>query len=167
MDESKTKGYFLAATAAGQNDVARLEKHLRSLLRPGQRRIHFTSESDSSRRTLLAALAGLELHVVVYCVRGVPDKIARARCLTALLDDLVDSRAQHVILERDESVEAKDREIILAALRHRRDRSVTYGHAAAHEHPLLWVSDVVAWCCYRGGDWLRRARPMIADIQRL
>ena len=36
-----------------------------------------------------------------------------------------------------------------------------YRHAVPHEYPLLWVSDAVAWCYSSGGDWMRRAEPLV------
>ena len=35
------------------------------------------------------------------------------------------------------------------------------------DHALLWISDMVAWCCHNGGEWYRRVQPMIADIRSL
>jgi hypothetical protein len=149
------------------NDVGAIEKALRKLTRPGQRRIHFTSESDASRKAILAAVARLGLEVVIYQVKGAPDKIARPLCLNALVDDIAAGGSEQMILERDDSVEARDRQVIAAALRRNDHYELRYQHAAPGEHALLWVSDMVAWCCYQGGDWLRRAGPLIIETRVL
>lgn len=36
-----------------------------------------------------------------------------------------------------------------------------YLHVAPHVHPLLWVSDAVAWCCSNGGGWTRRVDAIV------
>jgi len=36
-----------------------------------------------------------------------------------------------------------------------------YRHVAPHEHPLLWVSDAVAWCYSNAGDWIRRVDAIV------
>ena len=83
------------------HDAPDLDKRIRRLSRPGQRRIHFTNESDASKRKLIAAMTKLGLAVVVYHVKGQPDRVARPLCIDALVDDLVAAECSHVILERD------------------------------------------------------------------
>jgi hypothetical protein len=89
VDECKARGYSNVATSAMPHDVLSLEKALRRLTRPGQRRVHFKQESDSSRRALLSALTDLGVQTVVYSVSGLGDKAARKMCLDALIDDAV------------------------------------------------------------------------------
>jgi hypothetical protein len=167
VDECKSKGYRIAAAAVMPSDIGAFDRALRRLTRPGQRRIHFTNESDASRRALISAVARLRICVVVYQVSGVSDRLARPLCLDALVDDLVGSEVGGLVLERDESVEAADRRIIADALRRRKNRSLHYVHANAHEQPQLWISDMVAWCCYKGGDWRRRVDGLITETRVL
>ncbi|MFF2277905.1 DUF3800 domain-containing protein [Agromyces sp. NPDC058126] len=167
VDECKTKGYYIAAAIVMPNNAAQLEKELRKLARPGQRRIHFTNESDSSRRSLISAVEKLGIRGVVYQVKGTTDRIARPLCLEALINDLVTHDARHLILERDESVEVADRRIIAETLRRHDAHELRYQHAAGHEHALLWVSDMIAWCAYKGGDWRRRIEPLIIETRTL
>jgi len=57
----------------------------------------------------------------------------------------------------DVSLLAADPRLISERLRRRgRAAALRYEHAAPHEHPLLWVSDAIAWCLQAGGDWPRR-----------
>lgn len=56
VDESKARGYYVAATAVAVGDVRDCERELRALLLPGQRRLHFKSESDSRRRQILSCM---------------------------------------------------------------------------------------------------------------
>lgn len=120
-----------------------------------------------SRRALISAVEKLGIHAVVYQVKGSTDRIARPLCLEALVDDLATQGGSHMILERDASIEAADRRIIAARLRQRGSHELRYQHADAHEHPLLWVSDMIAWCCYKGGDWRRRINPLLVQIRTL
>lgn len=165
--ECKANGYYIAAAVVMPHDSTRLDKAVRELNRPGQRRIHFTKESDSSKRKLLSEISKLGISVVVYKVKGQRDPAARQLCLNTLIDDLATHRCTHVILERDISVEETDRKVIAAALRRNDGYKLVYKHASPSEHTLLWVSDMIAWCCYKDGDWLRRAEPLIAEIRTL
>ncbi|CAM5380591.1 hypothetical protein LSHI6S_01898 [Leifsonia shinshuensis] len=72
-----------------------------------------------------------------------------------------------MILERDESIERTDRQLIAAALARNNGFRLGYEHTSPNEHALLWVSDMVAWCCYKGGDWLRRVQPLIVATRTL
>jgi len=161
VDESKARGYYVVATAATPGSVQASEKALRGLLKPGQRRIHFKSENDSRRRQLLARMCELDVRVVVWAAGRRPDKEARPLCLTALVEESVRAGAGRLLIERDESLMRADRRIIADVLRRERATDPQYLHVAPHEHPLLWVSDAVAWCHANGGDWVRRTEPLV------
>jgi hypothetical protein len=57
-----------------------------------------------------------------------------------------------------------DDEVIKAALRRSGTGGMTYRHATAHEEPLLWLPDAIAWAVGRGGDWRRRAEPLLEKV---
>ncbi|MDF2993460.1 MAG: hypothetical protein K0S37_3974 [Microbacterium sp.] len=162
VDECKARGYFIVASVAMPNEVSVIDKELRSLRRPGQRRIHFAHESDSSRRRILSCVERVGVKAVVYKVSRADDKRSRQACLEALITDAAGGPVEQLVLERDASLEAADRRVIAAALRRSGRVDLKYRHADPHECPMLWVSDMVAWCSSKGGDWLRRARPMIS-----
>lgn len=167
VDECKAKGYYVAAAVVMPNDAALLDRAIRQLTRSGQRRIHFTKESDSSKKKLLSEITKLEISVVVYQVKGQPDSIARPLCLNALIDDLAINGCAHVVLERDDSIEKADRRLIAEALRRNNAYALKYEQTSPNDHALLWVSDMVAWCRYKGGDWLRRAEGIISETRIL
>ena len=102
VDESKTKGYFIAAAAVAPENVTTIDKSLRKLTRRGQSRMHFKSESDSSRRQLLARMAEMDVRVQLYVVRGHSDKDARVMCLQALVSDLAEAGVARMLIERDD-----------------------------------------------------------------
>lgn len=168
VDESKARGFILAASHLTVNSDTQTVRAIQALVRRGQRRIHFKSESDASRRRILSALSALPLATRVYQIAGTPDRSARARCLEALVDDLAASRAARLVIERDASIERNDRRTIRTQLERSGNRDLlTYSHCAPHEEPLLWVSDAVAWCRQANGDWQRRAAPLVSGITRL
>ena len=65
VDESERRDYLLGVTIV-TGPVQPIRTALRTLQRPGQRRIHFSKEQDSRRRRLLAAMAELDLAARVY-----------------------------------------------------------------------------------------------------
>jgi hypothetical protein len=77
VDESKARGYYIAAAAVQPSGARDAEKGIRALRKPGQWRIHFKNESDPRRRELLAGFSRLELRVTVYVAKGVGDESPR------------------------------------------------------------------------------------------
>lgn len=71
------------------------------------------------------------------------------------------SGASKLIIERDDSLVTADRSLIATVLRAELSPEIEYVHALPYEHPLLWVSDAVAWCHSSGGDWVRRVAPLV------
>ncbi len=161
VDESKARGYYVVATAAVVGDVQAAERVLRGLLKPGQRRIHFKSESDSRRRLILSRMCALDVRVSVWVVKHRADKDARPLSFSALIGEAAHDGIDQMIIERDESVERADRRLIAEILRREGTAGFRYLHAAPHEYPLLWVSDAVAWCYSSGGDWIRRVESLV------
>ena len=168
VDESKTKGYFIAAAAVAPENVTTIDKSLRKLTRRGQSRMHFKSESDSSRRQLLARMAEMDVRVQLYVVRGHSDKDARVMCLQALVSDLAEAGVARMLIERDDSIMAADRRIIRASLiENEYLDQLQYQHVAPADHSVLWVSDALAWCHQAGGEWIKRAEPIVGGITKL
>ena len=122
VDESKARGFYFVATSSDTGNLKYSEKALRSVLKPGQRRVHFKKESDSRRREILS-----------------------------------------LVIERDESLVQSDKRVIAGILMSENSK-LNYQHVGPHEHPLLWVSDAVAWCFFSGGDWLRRSSPIVDEV---
>jgi len=165
VDESKSKAYYVAASVIASVDVAGARRSILALRRPGQRRVHFKSESDSSRNAFLNGAVRLGLSTRLYIARNMPDKEARPLCLERLLDDLVAGGARKLVLESDESLQQSDRRLIAQHLKALGGGDgFQYMHCKAHEEPLLWVSDAVAWCHQKGGDWIRKASPLVQEI---
>ncbi len=163
VDESKERGFILVATSSEISQLKVTEKALRSLLKAGQRRLHFKKESDSRRREILSLMSRLELRVTVFVCQGLNDRDARILCLEALVGMAVESEIFSLVIERDESLVQSDKKVIAGILM-AEDSVLEYQHVGPHEHPLLWVSDAVAWSFTSGGDWLRRSSPVVDEV---
>ncbi|RII90725.1 hypothetical protein [Clavibacter californiensis] len=168
VDESKAKGYTMVAVVVTAADVADRRREMRALVLRGQRRIHLTSESDSRRRTILSTLTGLGTHAhVVHCASGT-DAIGRARCVSATVDRASTDGHERIVLERDQSLEPSDRRVLYREIARRDLReSISYAHETAHQEPLLWIADALAWSYSRGGEWRRRIAPMVEGVEAL
>ena len=60
--------------------------------------------------------------------------------------------------ELDETAHAHDSKLLSDL-----QRNILWDHRERNQEPLLWVSDAVAWCVNRGGDWERLVRPLIIE----
>jgi hypothetical protein len=45
--------------------------------------------------------------------------------------------------------------------------TMSFGHIAAVNECLLAIPDAVAWCYGKGGNWLREAELLIAEVIKL
>lgn len=152
VDESKARGLLVAAAVVGAADVVAHRRVLRGLLLPGQRRLHFTKESPARRRKIIDAVVEIDPVVRLYGANR-NDAAARGSCLTAVIRDAAGD-AERVVVERDESTADFDRRSLFEAVRvHGCVATLTYAVAPAHNDPLLWVPDAVAWCWSTGGEW--------------
>ncbi len=168
VDESKVRDYILVAVVVPSGESAALRKAVDALRMRGQRRVHFRSESDGRRRVILSALVEHGFTSRVYRVSGRSEPVARERCLSAVTADAVSLGATRLVLEKDDSYVDFDRRAIRRQLE--RDGAldrVAYLHERAYAEPLLWVPDAIAWASARGGDWLRRAAPLVSTVRIL
>jgi len=161
VDETNASTFAVVATVVPPGDVASVRRAMRSLLRPGQRCLHFTKESDPVRRSALAVITASPLSVRVYRAdRKASMPAAREACLRAVARDALAHHPQRIVIERDESVQAADQRWLREELGPRHGRDTEFCHLAKHEEPLLWTADAVAWCIQRGQPW----QGLIADL---
>ncbi|WP_206795657.1 hypothetical protein [Amycolatopsis sp. MtRt-6] len=92
------------------------------------------------------------------------EEAARQRCLTLLVEHLLGLRAHRLVLDSRDHRDVHDRQTLQRALGSRPSKTeLTYEHVDSTAEPLLWISDAVAWYSGAGGDWRRRADPVIAE----
>jgi hypothetical protein len=169
VDECKVRGLLLAAAVIPPSDLALLRKLLGGLRLPGQRRIHFSAESDARRKVILRTLVDAGLEARIYDATSIKDiQLARDTAVARLVDDAAELGVELLVLERDDESVAADRKTILAR------RKLTghidmprFVHKRAHEDCLLSVPDAVAWAWSKGGHWRDRVKPLVGEIVRV
>ncbi len=164
VDESVRREYVLCAVRVDPRHLKSARSSVRKLLLGGERRIHFSKESNQRRREVLASFADHGFDVAVY-VAPSSDRQAREHLLSLLIDDL-GSELHRLILESRDAGDAADRRHLIDL--HRSGRfpdNATYEHLRPHEEPLLWVADAVAWAYGAAGDWHRRIETMVTVVR--
>ena len=164
IDESKAKWYIMAAAVVTAGEEGDLRRVLTNLRLNGQRRLHFAKESDRRRRLILSMLTRTCCRVIVVRSTIGDDREARRECLDVLVQQAVARGASRLVLEQDDSLVRSDRLTLGAALRATPGASLGYEHRRPSGEPLLWIPDAVAWCVSRGGEWRRRASPLIDEL---
>ena len=162
VDESERRDYLLCAVLV-RTDVDRVRRTVRAMCQPGQRRVHFAKEGPVRRRAILSALAELGVEARIY---RSPSAVKRSRelCLDALVGDIAAAGAERLVIESRATMDHLDDRVVKAALRRIGTGELTFGHSSAYEEPLLWVPDAIAWAVGRGGDWRRRAEPLLEKV---
>lgn len=167
VDETKAKGYVLAAAVVLPTDVTVLRKTVRGLIAPGQTRLHMKAEKTPRQHQVLSTLVPLALPVILYqadCQRHRTDIARRRACLAQLVHDQA-GRCEHLVLESDTTQDGRDRQDLIELTRAAGcGDTMTYEHATATAEPLLAIPDAVAWAWARGGDWRRRVQPVVERI---
>ncbi|MEC3920292.1 hypothetical protein [Nocardia sp. CDC160] len=169
VDETKQHGLLIVSTLTEVCHLQQARKVLQSKRLPGQNRIHFKTERDSRRHEICSALCALKVRVMVYDATAIKDAVeARTDCLTAVVEDLAALGGRRLTIEQDDSLVQADRRTFYNAVR-KFDVAATleYEHRRPNQEPLLWVSDAVAWCVAKGGDWRRRVDPLITQVRKL
>ncbi|WP_410600192.1 hypothetical protein [Amycolatopsis sp. lyj-90] len=143
-----------------------LARAMRSLVLPGQRRLHFTHENDGRRKRILDTIAELEPTVRIYDASAHRRRRQREVCLDVLVEDLAEAGTRMLVLESDESIVELDRKTLYRSVRQHGCQDVLeYRHLRAFEEPLLAIPDALAWCWQRGGPWKTRAREMVKEVR--
>lgn len=167
VDESDRSAYLVCAARVYPAETAAMRRLVQSFRLPGQHRLHFVKERPSRRREILDALARTNVRVRLYSCRA-QVKLARQRCLRQLVTDLEEPRAERLIIEPVDGLQTLDRETIYETSRGNPNlANLTYHHLSAHNEPLLWIPDAVAWAYGAGAPWQRRIENMIDKVIHL
>ena len=168
VDESKAKAYLIVAVIVAPGQAAGFRKRMVGLRMPRQGHIHFVNERDSRRKTILDELVDMGIQAKVYSISGLNPIAARPQLLGALMDDLGEIGATTVTLELEQTALKSDAIVLRNGLMKRNLKTkVEYAHRTKSEEPLLWIADAIAWSYARGGDFRRRAQPLIASVSEL
>lgn len=146
VDESKAKGYTMVAALVVPGDATSLRRDVRSLVLPGQRRIHFTKEQPERKRLILSRLTAFGAQAQVFHCAAKSQLLGREACLTGIVAHAAEHAHTKIVIERDESIEKADRQILFREVRrHGLGDILSYAHEVPHQEPLLWVADAIAW----------------------
>ncbi|WP_290051663.1 hypothetical protein [Amycolatopsis solani] len=167
VDESaRTGSYLLCATIVEPAHLTPTRRALMSLLMRGARELHFKKEKEPRRRMLIDRMAAMPVTARLYFATCAPkaEEAARQRCLAHLTQDLLGAQAHRLVLDSRDHRDGHDRRTLQHALGFRPSKTeLTYEHVDSTAEPLLWISDAVAWCVGAGGDWRRRASPLVIE----
>ncbi|WP_460835607.1 hypothetical protein [Nocardioides hungaricus] len=172
VDESKARNYLLCATTLPARHGSAVRRTLKELLQPGQRALHFKDERDDLRHEVLLALRevsafGIET-TIIDAGRQDTELVRRQLALEMLVGELAGGGPIELVIDRDPTIVNRDRQQLIELTReHGLREQLNYRHASRYEEPALWIPDALAWCFARGGEWRRRARPLITRIIRL
>jgi hypothetical protein len=160
VDETKHRGYLIVASVVMPGDLDRTRKLLRSLVLPGQRRLHMKDdESGPRKRTIATAIIATGIRTTVYdaATRYRTERDRRAACLRAVVDDAAGRADTLLVLEQDDTLLAWDNQRLIEFTRAAGCRdTLRYEHRRAAAEELLAIPDAIAWCWAKGGDWHRR-----------
>jgi hypothetical protein len=167
VDESaRGSNYLLCATIVEPAYLSPTRRALTSLLLRGARELHFKKEKEPRRRLLIDRIAAMPVTSRLYVGTCSPktEEAARQRCLVSLAEDLLALQAHRLVLDTRDHRDGQDRRTLRQALGFQPSKTeLTYEHVDSTAEPLLWISDAVAWCFGAGGDWRRRASPLVTE----
>ena len=94
---------------------------------------------------------------------------ARQQVMASLLADLVALGCRRIVIESRHYIQNdKERRAIATAVRlGHAPEDLVYDHMRAHEEPLLWIADAVAWAYGARGEWRPRVAEIIDHVRRV
>jgi hypothetical protein len=142
---------------------------MRSLLLPGERRIHAAKESPPRRRQILDHIARSDQMAATVLryrrLAGIDRVTGRKALIEATTNLVVESSVSLWTLDDiPPSQRSRDRNIIGHALARAGAHQIIFDHRRSHEEPLLWAADAICWAVGAGGDWRRRVQPIVTIV---
>lgn len=164
VDETKLRDYLMVAAVVLPVDLQPVRQLVRSLVLPGQRRVHMKKESEPRKRLIADTIAGSSVKAVIFNAgRDYESELdARRACLQAVITYADESGATRVVFEQDDSLLRWDGQRLVEITRAAGCRdTLRYEHHRAGSEELLALPDAIAWCWARGGHWRRRIAPAL------
>jgi len=168
VDETKDRDYLLVAGVVMPPDLDPVRRTLRTLVMPGQRRLHMAKERDQRRRQIVDAIVASGVTATVYDAGRSrrTELAARGACLRAVVIDAAEKSAHMLVLKQDDSLLWWDQQRLIEITREVGCRdTLRYEHRRAREELLLAIPDAIAWCWARGGTWRQRVEPVVIKRQ--
>jgi hypothetical protein len=170
VDETKQRGYLLAAVVIEPVELVAAGKMVRDLILPGQRRLHMKGERDSRKRLIADKIGDSGVRATLYDAgrRHRTDLARRDACLAALVDDLAHAAQIRLVLERDDTLIERDKKQLYDAIRRTNCRErLNYHHDRAATESRLAIPDAIAWCWARGGYWRSRVAGVVDGVREV
>ena len=134
----------MCAATVASSDLGATRTALRSLRAKGQRRIHFSTESDQRRRQLLKEMSTLELASTIYLAKHRDEIAARATILDEAVVDLHGSGVTRLVLEARDGQDSATAPPSTARSARIRTHSSTTRTASQQANPCCGCPDAVA-----------------------
>lgn len=139
--------YLICAAIIDTGELDSIREILRPLLLPGQRKLHWTDESDRRRREIVAMLTEIDAMQVIVTHRSARSRKTeryRRKCLEQLYFELEQMKVQELTLEsRLASQDRKDHEHLAAVNGRGHTLAVRINHVRGGNDPLLWIPDIL------------------------
>lgn len=139
--------YLICAAIISAEVCHEARAQLRSLLLPGQIKVHWTDERPTRRRQIVSQIVDLgPMSVVVAHLDARLRKVERYRrkCLETLYHELIAMKVFDLTLEsRTPNQDEADRAHIVALQGQGLDTRVRIAHMRGGDEPLLWIADAV------------------------
>jgi hypothetical protein len=153
-DESKQANYIFGACIVEARLLEGIRKTLNELVLPGQRSLHFGSESETRRKQLLQTMLSLPCRIVVVESdekRSIEGRRIGLRQIISLANSL---GSDHITIERDDSSYLSDSNLLRTEYLQRAAQGQRrFEILPRHQEPLLWIADGAAWSYQRGGKF--------------
>ncbi|WP_231595124.1 hypothetical protein [Salinibacterium sp. SWN1162] len=137
--------YLIGAALVPVDECEDVRERLRPLLLPGQIKLHWTDESESRRRRIIALLCELGTMNVVIAHRSTRQKKTerfRRKCLGDFYSEMTAMNVQDVTLEsRSPKQDKLDRAHIVGLQNSGQSKGVRITHLRGGDEPLLWIAD--------------------------
>lgn len=163
-DESKERGYRMAAVIVRSAVVAQVRRDCKTWAAPGSRRFHARKESDGRRKDVLNKLSvmGDDLSIVIVeRFAGIREAELRESVLVGLAKWASENGVARWIIELDESTQKADNRVLSNFSRSTGSPGFEYVHLAGADDPILWAADLAAWAWTKGGHYRGKIEPLV------
>jgi len=163
--------YLICAALIPAPRIEDARARMSDLLRPGQRKLHWTDESSKSKLRIVETIAGIEpLSVVVSHLSERMKRTERFRrkCLEQIYYYLADEQVWDLTLEcRTPAQDKKDRAHIVALQNQWLSKRMRITHLRGGDEPLLAIADAVLGAInahHRGeGEYWKVLKNVVVD----
>ena len=164
-DESKERGYRMAAVVVRSEVVAQVRQDCKTWAAPGSRRFHARKEHDQRCKDALRKLSLMGDDVSIVVVErfaSVREAQLRESVLLGLASWAAESDVSRWIIELDEPARKADNRALSDFSKSTGSPEFEYLHLAGAADPVLWAADLAAWAWTKGGRYRDVIKPLVA-----